>query len=85
MQIVQDCETQMPNTGRYKHLDLVEGIKSGLHSFKSANITHFKRKANMTTYGLAREVVTHIVDKIWMEKVISWIYDIVIRELVPMT
>jgi hypothetical protein len=53
--------------------------------FWMANLGHVKREANSAAHGLAREAVTHIVDSIWMEEILPWIYDIVIRELlVPM-
>lgn len=62
LQIVRDCATVMPNTSRYGHL--VEGIKSGMQSFRTANIVHVKREANTAAHGLARKIVTHIVDTI---------------------
>lgn len=67
---------------RYGHI--LDGIKSGLESFRSANIVHVKRDANSVAHGLARAAVTHIVDSIWMEEISPQIYDIVIRKLVPM-
>jgi hypothetical protein len=70
----------MYDLSRYGHL--VEGIKSGMQSFRTANLVYIKRETNTTVYGLAREVVTHIVDIIWMEEISSQIYDIVIRERV---
>jgi hypothetical protein len=59
-----------------------EQIKSGLQSFRLANIVHVKHEANTAAHGLARAAVTHIVDSIWIEEIPPQIYDIVIRELV---
>jgi len=65
---------------RYGHI--LDGIKSGLQSFRSANIVHVKREVNFAAHGLARAAVTHIVYSIWMEEIPPQIYDIVVRELV---
>jgi hypothetical protein len=70
----------MYDFSRYGHL--VEGIKFGMQSFRIANLVYVKRETNTTIHGLAREVVTHIVDIIWMEEISSQIYDIVIRDLI---
>jgi hypothetical protein len=55
---------------------LVEGIKSSLTYFQKVSLVHIKREVNTTAHGLAREVVTHIVDKIWIKEISFWIYDI---------
>jgi hypothetical protein len=59
---VRDCATKIPNTSRYGHL--VEGIKSGMQSFRTVNIVHVKREANMAAHSLAQEAVIHIVNTI---------------------
>jgi hypothetical protein len=65
LQIVRDYATDVPNMSRYVHL--VEGIKSGMRYFRTASLGHIKGEANSAAHDLARETVTHIVDKIWME------------------
>jgi hypothetical protein len=52
---------------KYGHI--LDGIKSGLQSFRLANIVHVKREANTAAHGLARTAVTHIVDSIWIEEI----------------
>jgi ribonuclease HI len=80
LQVVKESSTNLGNMSRYGHI--LEGIKSGLQSFRSANIVYVKREANSAAHGLARAAVTHIVDSIWMEEIHPQIYDIVIRELI---
>jgi hypothetical protein len=48
-----------------------------LHSFK---VVHVKRDANETTNGLAKKVVTHVIDSIWLKYIPPIIYDIVCRK-----
>jgi ribonuclease HI len=80
LQVVKECSTDLANMSRYGHI--LDGIKSGLQSFRSANIVHVKREANSAAHRLARATITHVVDSIWMEEIPPQIYDIVIKELV---
>jgi len=50
-QVVKECSTDLANMSRYDHI--LDGIKSGLQSFRSANIVHVKHEANSATHGLA--------------------------------
>jgi hypothetical protein len=72
--------SDVPNMSIYGHI--VNDIKSGMRHFRMASIAHIKREANSAVNGLAHETVIYIVDKIRMEEISHWIYNIVIKELV---
>jgi hypothetical protein len=59
----------------------MEGIKHGSSLLQSSQVVHVKRDANAATHGLAREAVTHVVDKVWLEEVPPCIYGIISREI----
>jgi hypothetical protein len=81
LQIVNEINSEDPNMSSFGHF--AEGIKHDLNFFQSSHVAHVKRDANATTHGLAREVVTHVIDKInWLEDVPPCIYGIVNREII---
>jgi len=54
-------------------------------SLWSFRVVHTRREANSVAHTLAKAASAQIKDSIWLEKVLSFISDIVCRELVVLT
>lgn len=66
------------NCSKYGHI--INGIKVGLCTLRSWQIVHIKRDANSTAHDLAREAISSVIDRVWVEKILNYIYGIVIKE-----
>jgi hypothetical protein len=53
-----------------------------LCSLQSAYVIYMWREANSTAHYLARAVVTHVIDSIWLKETPVIVYDIVHRECI---
>jgi regulatory protein YycH of two-component signal transduction system YycFG len=69
---------EFPQLSKYGHL--VDDIKKVLIFLRSFKVTHIKMTKNKAVHSLTKEVVTHIIDLIWLEDIPSIIYAIVCRE-----
>lgn len=78
MHIVQEINAKNAPMIRSGHP--VKGIQQEMNSFRSRSIVHVKRDANVAAYTVAREVVNHVLDFVWLEDIPSSICGIVNRE-----
>jgi hypothetical protein len=83
MQIVTSISTYLFNWSRFGHF--IEKIKEEVMSLWSFRVVHTRREANSVAHTLAKAASAQIKDSIWLEKVLSFISDIVCRELVVLT
>jgi hypothetical protein len=57
---------------RFRHF--TDRIKTELSSFRSFRVVHVRQEANSIAHGLAREVVCHVIDSIWLEEIPPFIW-----------
>lgn len=59
---------------------LIEDTRMVITSLSSWQINNIFQEANCMTHKLAKAVVKHVIDHVWLEKIFTCIYDIVFLE-----
>lgn len=63
--VVNAAKMKGKNMSSFGHI--VEGIKEGMHFLRSSCIVHTRWDANSAAHALVKEVVQHVIDKVWIE------------------
>jgi hypothetical protein len=58
----------------------VANIRRVLDLMHTWQISHINREANSTAHGLVRQVITHVIDEIWVKYIPICICEIVVLQ-----
>jgi hypothetical protein len=65
-------------------LGIVDGIKFKLQQLRSWSIEHVKRDANTIAHTIAKEAISCVIDRVWVEEIPTCIFGIISMEVLPL-
>jgi hypothetical protein len=69
---------ESPNWNRFGHF--IERIKEQSLLFQSFSVFHMRREANLASHLLTKAVFTQVLDNVWLENFLHFLFDIVFKE-----